>query len=129
MTMRALALRLALALALVLAFAQRPAFAQEATPRVIDIPTREGVTQRFLYLAPPAPKAIAVLYAGGHGGLQIGSNGTFGWGRNNFLVRARQYFLEEDVAVAIVDAPSDRLSPPWLTGFARRPSTRPTRAP
>lgn len=96
------------------------AFAQEA-PRVVDIPTRAGVTQRFLLIAPAAPKAVAVLYAGGHGGLRIAANGAFGWGRNNFLVRARQAFVDDGVAVAIVDAPSDRLTPPYLGGFRETP--------
>jgi len=31
-----------------------------------------------------------------------------GWGAGNFLVRSRQLFVERDLAVAIVDAPSDR---------------------
>ena len=26
-------------------------------PRIVDIPTRQGVTQRLLVLAPPSPKA------------------------------------------------------------------------
>jgi len=41
------------------------------TQRVVDIPTRTGVTQRMLVLAPGSPKAAVVLLAGGHGGLQI----------------------------------------------------------
>lgn len=101
------------------------AFAQEApraTSQVIDIPTREGVTQRFLLITPSsAPKAVAVLYAGGHGGLRIAANGSFGWGRNNFLVRARQLFVDDNVAVAVVDAPSDHLVPPYLNGFRETP--------
>jgi hypothetical protein len=45
--------------------------------KVVDIPTRPGVTQSFLYLAPESRVAAVILFAGGHGGLQILSNGSF----------------------------------------------------
>ena len=88
---------------------------------VVDIPTRPGVTQRMLVLAPPAPKATVILFAGGHGGLQIFPNGSVRWGDGNFLVRTRQLFAQQDLAVAVVDAPSDRQAAPFLSGFRQRP--------
>jgi dienelactone hydrolase len=91
--------------------------AAQAAPQVVDIPTRPGVTQRFLYLAPENPKAAVILFAGGHGGLRIGSGGRFGWGEGNFLVRTRQLFVANGLAVAVVDAPSDRQSMPHLNAF------------
>jgi len=87
------------------------------TSGVVDIPTRTGVTQRLLILAPQAPKATVILFAGGHGGLQITSDGNFGWGKGNFLIRSRQYFVDHDMLTIVVDAPSDRQSNPFLTGF------------
>jgi len=93
-----------LALFLYLAAASPFAVAQ----KVVDVPTRPGVTQRFLYIAPPAPKAAVILFAGGHGGLHISDNGRFGWGGGNFLVRTRRLFADHGLAVAVVDAPSDR---------------------
>jgi acetyl esterase/lipase len=96
--------------------AVQAAFAQ-VSEKVVDIPTREGVTQRFLYLKPEKPVASVILFAGGHGGLQIGDNGSFGWGARNFLVRTRQIFAENGLAVAVIDAPSDRQNPPFLSGF------------
>ncbi|CAE6733993.1 alpha/beta hydrolase [Paraburkholderia haematera] len=84
---------------------------------MIDIATRPGVTQRFLYIAPESPKAAVILYAGGHGGLQLDPYGTFGWGQGNFLVRSRQTFVSNGLAVAVIDAPSDRQSVPFLNGF------------
>lgn len=93
----------------------------QSTPKVVDIPTRPGVTQRFLFIAPATPKAVAILYAGGHGGLQLDPQGNFGWGANNFLVRTRMLFVNDGVAVAVVDAPSDRQSPPYLDGFRLTP--------
>lgn len=93
----------------------------QTTQKVVDIPTRPGVTQRMIVLAPPAPKAAVALLPGGHGGLQIFPNGSMKWGDGNFLVRTRQLFAEQGLMVAVVDAPSDRQSPPYLGGFRQTP--------
>lgn len=93
----------------------------QVAQKVVDVPTRPGVTQRLLLLTPPDPKATVILFPGGHGGLQIFTNGSMKWGDGNFLVRTRQLFVEAGLAVAIVDAPSDRQSPPYLQGFRQRP--------
>lgn len=84
---------------------------------VADLPTRPGVTQRLLVLAPEAPKAVVVLFPGGHGGLQIAADGSLGWGGNNFLVRSRNLFAARGLVAIVVDAPSDRQAPLFLTGF------------
>lgn len=98
------------------------AHAHGQTPqRVVDIPTRPGVSQRMLVLSPPNPKAAVILMAGGHGGLQIFPNGAMNWGEGNFLVRTRQLFADEGFLVAVVDAPSDRQRSPFLTGFRQTP--------
>jgi dienelactone hydrolase len=89
----------------------------QAPEQVVDIPTRPHVTQRLLVLAPQNPKAIAILLPGGHGGLQIAANGSLGWGKGNFLVRSRKLFADQGLLVAVVDAPSDRQAPPYLSGF------------
>ena len=89
--------------------------------QVVDIPTRPGVTQRMLVLTPGSPKAAVVLFAGGHGGLQIFPNGSLKWGEGNFLVRTRQLFASNGLLVAVVDAPSDRQNPPYLGDFRQRP--------
>lgn len=36
-------------------------------------------------------------------------------------MRTRQLFVEQGLLVAVVDAPSDRQSPPYLSGFRQRP--------
>jgi pimeloyl-ACP methyl ester carboxylesterase len=92
-----------------------------AGPKVVDIPSRPGVTQRFLYIAPASAKGSVILMAGGHGGLQIFPGGRFGWGNGNFLVRTRQLFADAGFAVAVMDAPSDRQSAPFLSGFRQTP--------
>jgi dienelactone hydrolase len=93
----------------------------QTTQKVVDIPTRPGVTQRIIVISPAEPKAAVILFAGGHGGLQIFANGSMKWGENNFLVRTRQRFADEGFAVVIVDAPSDRQSAPFLAGFRQKP--------
>jgi len=93
----------------------------QTTQKVVDIPTRPGVTQRMIVLTPPQPKAAVVLLPGGHGGLQILPDGSMKWGDGNFLVRTRQLFAERGLMVAVVDAPSDRQSPPYLGGFRQTP--------
>src|SRR5450432_360348 len=106
---------------LVLLLAWLPlAFAQIAE-QAVDVPTRPGVTQRMLVLSPASPKAAVVLFAGGHGGLQLGPDGSIQWGRGNFLVRSRQMFAEQGLMVVLLDAPSDRQEPPFLSRFRQRP--------
>jgi len=75
---------------------------------ILDIPTRDGVSERIMFLESPSAKAAVILFAGGHGGIQLKQEGTFGWGEGNFLMRARELF---------VDAPSDRQREPYLNGF------------
>ena len=89
--------------------------------RVVDIPARPSVTQRFGYLTPANPKAAVILFAGGDGSLQIAPDGGFTQKRDNFLVRTRQQFVEKELSVAVIDAPSDRQTPPFLDGFRQRP--------
>jgi dienelactone hydrolase len=93
----------------------------QVTERVADIRTRPGVTQRVVLLSPDNPKSAVILFPGGHGGLQVTSSGGFKWGEGNFLVRTRDKFAAQGLLVAIVDAPSDRQSPPYLSGFRQTP--------
>ncbi len=95
------------------------AFAQVAE-RVVDTPTRSGVTQRFLLLSPDMPKASVILFAGGDGGLEISEKGSIRYLSENFLVRSRQLFAARGLAVAVVDAPSDRQKT-GLKGFRQTP--------
>lgn len=110
--------RLLLVLLYLCLFAAAP-FA--AAQKVVDVPTRPDVTQRFLLITPPSPMATVVLFAGGDGGLQIGDTGNIGGLKGNFMVRTRQIFADQDLAVAIVDAPSDRQRHPFLGGFRQTP--------
>ena len=86
------------------------------TPTVVDVPTRPGITQRILLLQPADAKAAVILFAGGDGGIQIAPDGTI-QRAGNFLVRSREAFAARGLAVAVIDAPSDRQSEPFLAGF------------
>jgi dienelactone hydrolase len=97
-----------------------PCSALAQTVSVVDLPTRPGVTERILFLTPDAPRAAAVLFSGGDGYVGIAPDGSVANG-GNFLVRTRALFTQAGIAVAIVDPPSDRLSPPYLTGFRQTP--------
>ena len=88
--------------------------------RVVDIPTRPGVTERFLLLTPEKPKASVILFAGGDGGLDITQNGNIRFLGNNILVRARHLFADKGLSVAVIDAPSDRQRK-GLRGFRQTP--------
>ena len=83
-----------------------------AADQVIDVPTRPGITERFILIAPDDPLATVVLFAGDDGGLQIAPDGKLGNGSlaSNFLVRSRRLFADQRLMVAVVDAPSDRQS-------------------
>jgi hypothetical protein len=88
---------------------------------IVTLPTRAGVTQSYLLLPPhvvtaasPAtpPKIIAVMFPGGFGELHLPTDGSairFDMG-GNFLVRTREQFRDQDIGVAIIDAPSDHQS-------------------
>jgi len=91
------------------------------TAAVIDVPTRPGIVERVLVLAAANPKAVVLLFAGGHGGLQIRQNGSFTWGAGNFLVRSRDLFVSQGLTVVVVDALSDRQTLPYLSGFRLTP--------
>lgn len=93
----------------------------QAAPQVVDLPTRAGVMQRVLVMSPEAPKAVVINFAGGHGGLQISPSGSFGWGEGNFVVRTRKLWVEQGLAVLVIDAPSDRQSSPYLAGQRQTP--------
>lgn len=92
------------------------------TSEVVDLPTRPGVTQRVLLLTPAGPvQAAVLLIAGGNGGLQIAADGSIAWGEGHLTVRTRQQFAALGLVAAVVDAPSDRQSPPYLSGFRQTP--------
>jgi len=75
---------------------------------VKELPTRPGVTLRFIYAKAQQPIASAVLFQGGSGSIGIRPNGTT---RNpNFLSGGADRFVRSGITVAVLDTPSDRRS-------------------
>lgn len=91
--------------------------AHAQTPQVVDVPSRPGVTQRILVITPEKPRAAVVLFAGGDGGLTLEADGRIPKLAGNFLVRSRQLFVEQGLSTVVIDAPSDRQSYPYLSGY------------
>lgn len=77
-----------------------------AQPEVKEIPTRPGVTVRFLYARAENPVASAVLLQGGSGAIGIFPNGSTN--STGFLATGAARFARNGISVAVPDAPSDR---------------------
>ena len=75
---------------------------------LVSIQMPRGVKQAFILIKPARPTAAVVLFAGGHGGLGLKDAASMTWGAGNFLVRSRDRFAAQGLAVAVVDAPSDQ---------------------
>lgn len=86
--------------------ASRPA---EAQNQVVDLYPRSGVTLRYLALPPSgAPKAAVILFTGNQGLANIPDKPGPNWAQNGaFVVRAREYFRQNGLYAAVIDAPSD----------------------
>lgn len=78
------------------------------TGTTIKLKSREGVTQKYLWMPTPKARASVILFAGGNGKLDLSNDGNIKSRRNNFLVRSRQLFINQKFNVALIDAPSDR---------------------
>lgn len=87
------------------------AIASAAAEELVTLPTRDGVTQSFLFGVPGGgkPAAAALLFPGGAGNIRLRmEKGRLRFSAGNFLVRSRQMFVDDGVAVAVMDAPSDQ---------------------
>ena len=87
---------------------------------IVTVSGRKGETQSYLLMHNAAPpKVVAVLFPGGEGLMRLHSEGgsvKFSQGRN-FLVRTRGMFRDAEIAVAIVDSPSDQQRAGMDDGF------------
>src|SRR5262245_60617080 len=87
---------------------------------IVTVSGRKGETQSYLLMHnAPAPKAVAVLFPGGEGLMRLHTEAgavKFAQG-SNFLVRTRGMFRNNEVAVAIVDSPSDQQRAGMDDGF------------
>jgi pimeloyl-ACP methyl ester carboxylesterase len=75
------------------------AAASAAAEERIELPSRGGMQPIEYIPAATAPVASVILFPGGQG--------VIAETRNNFLLRVRDRFAEQGLAVAVADAPSD----------------------
>lgn len=72
----------------------------------VVLSTRDGVTQRILWMPRDDAVASVILFPGGGGRIKITDDGDIKIG-GNFLVRTRDDFVNQKLNVAVFDAPSD----------------------
>ncbi|MBM3391616.1 MAG: alpha/beta hydrolase [Betaproteobacteria bacterium] len=77
-----------------------------AQQEVREIPTRPGVTVRFIYTRAEQPVASAVLLQGGSGAIGIYPNGSTN--STGFLATGAARFASNGISVVVPDTPSDR---------------------
>lgn len=92
-------IRLMMALAAALALAS-PALTDSA--RADETVTIDG--SKAVLLKPASPRASVILMPGGDGDLQAGAGGSVGNLKNNQLVRTREAYKAQGLAVLVVDA-------------------------
>jgi pimeloyl-ACP methyl ester carboxylesterase len=80
-----------------------------AAGTTVDLPAPGGATERVLYLPAGNASAALVMFPGGNGIVKLAPDGSFGAG-GNFLVRTRELWVQQGMAVAIPDVPTDRSS-------------------
>ncbi|HVM80913.1 MAG TPA: alpha/beta hydrolase [Stellaceae bacterium] len=80
-----------------------------AAGTTVDLPASDGGKQRVLYLPAGNPSAALIMFPGGNGVVKLSSDGNFGAG-GNFLVRTRELWVQQGMAVAIPDVPTNRSS-------------------
>jgi hypothetical protein len=84
-----------------------------ASEQVVSVPLAKGASISYLLTQQDgsAPRWVLVMFPGSAGDLELSQqpDGTIHMReKNNFLVRARQLFVDAQFATAIVDAPSDQ---------------------
>ena len=99
-----------LAVVAVVALLASPAVSADVTRTVVDVPSTNGVTQRILFVRPDNPTATIVAMPGGDGTLGIADGGliTSDTGRCFPFARTANALAAGGIAVALVDAASDR---------------------
>jgi len=82
-----------------------------ASPEMVTVAARPGVTQSFVIMPMEGrePAAIALLYTGGGGRINLRvEEGGVKFGARNFLPRSGAEFVRNGVLPVVMDAPSDQ---------------------
>jgi dienelactone hydrolase len=73
----------------------------------VQVDSKRGVTQPFLFTATASPKAGVILFVGGNGSLKLSKGKQIGENEGNFFSRTYKTFASHGLMVALVDTPSD----------------------
>ncbi len=86
-----------------------------AAAELVKIPLRPNIEIRVA-IEPPQGQAAAyaLIFAGGHGKIQLDEAGQPQGLRGNFLIRARRHLAARGIGMVLVDAPSDYQGPEGL---------------
>ena len=76
---------------------------------IIELDSRDGIVQKILFLETDNAIANVVLFAGGHGKLNL-KNNKVNKLKGNFLIRSRGIFIRNNLNTILFDAPSDKKS-------------------
>jgi len=99
------------------AIAFAAAWSFPASAELVKLQPRPGVELRLGVEARGNEAVVVLLFAGGHGLLQLDGGGQPQGLRGNFLIRARSHLAARGIGVVLVDAPSDRQGERGLFGW------------
>ena len=63
------------------------------------------------------PADAVMLLPGGHGNINLDSEGHIGWGEDDFVVRTRRHYFNRGLARIVPDVAADHKPPVSLAGF------------
>jgi hypothetical protein len=79
--------------------------------------TRPNTAVRVLLMKANQPADAVMLLPGGHGNINLGSQGQIGWGEDDFVIRTRWHYFDHGIAAIVPDIANDHKPPASLAGF------------
>lgn len=79
--------------------------------------TRPNTAVRVLLMKANHPADAVMLLPGGHGNINLDSQGHVGWGEDDFVIRTRWHYFDRGIAAIIADVANDHKPPVSLAGF------------
>jgi hypothetical protein len=79
--------------------------------------TRPNTAVRVLLMKANQPADAVMLLPGGHGNINLSSQGQIGWGEDDFVIRTRWHYFDHSIAAIVPDVALDHKPPVSLAGF------------